>query len=590
MRAPGAGERGRRDLATDDRGVSVTVNHVLAIAITTVLVAGLVTAVGGIVDSQERQATSDQLRVVGERLATEVAAVSRLAHDGGSVSVTVAHRTRVAGSPYDAAVRTGGDCPSTVTAVACVRVETDGTAVHVGVSNATPVALAERGPGRFALSATGAGGGPGSAEPVWEVPLRVGVTEDVGERVVPREAVNATGPPPVIDLLRFLPEMPTSTDNVTLVANASDLDGSVESYQWDVNGNGTFAYTGKNKTLPPMAPGVYPVTLRVIDDESKETTASKTLRVAGLLYNNDSEALDRDGDDVPGGLGFSLSNEHASTVTLTHVFVDPDDDSIDELDAGGTGTDEVVVDSDLGTSDTDTGSVTIHDGGRIVALDGPIDVSAGADATVYLSEFRTGVNMTQQTVTVAVRYRSNGETYTSRFEVSPDTEAGLTTLFQTGFEPTWIWNDLDRHDFTHDGNGDGDTVGGEGAGGSSAAWLRGDTGGDAALAVQPGDDVDTDRFDQLNLSYWVKEGDDGIGAGPNTTEELRVEYLADNGTWVEADVVNATGTPGNVTTRDVGITDPAAFHPGFRFRFRVEGADDGEWFVDEVALTGRETT
>lgn len=103
----------RRRLAFDDRGVSVTLGYVLTLAITAVLVSGLLIAVGGFVSGQNERVTQSELDVVGQRLATEVEAADRLAEaGGGGPNVTVAVRSRlpetVAGRTYRIAVNETG--------------------------------------------------------------------------------------------------------------------------------------------------------------------------------------------------------------------------------------------------------------------------------------------------------------------------------------------------------------------------------------------------------------------------------------------------------------------------------------------------
>ena len=102
-------------LARDDRGVSTTLGYVLTLAITTVLVSGLLIAVGGFVSGQNERVTRSELDVVGQRLATDVEAADRLVEagsaDGGS-NATVVVRSRlperVAGRTYRVAVNESG--------------------------------------------------------------------------------------------------------------------------------------------------------------------------------------------------------------------------------------------------------------------------------------------------------------------------------------------------------------------------------------------------------------------------------------------------------------------------------------------------
>ena len=98
-------------LVRDDRGVSTALGYVLTLAITTVLVSGLLIAVGGFVSDQNERVTRSELDVVGQRLAADVEAADRLVEagsgDGGS-NATVVVRSRlpetVAGRTYRVAI------------------------------------------------------------------------------------------------------------------------------------------------------------------------------------------------------------------------------------------------------------------------------------------------------------------------------------------------------------------------------------------------------------------------------------------------------------------------------------------------------
>lgn len=70
----------------DDRAVSITVGYVLNLAIASILISGLLVAGGGLVESQTKQVTSDELAVAGHQLADELSSADRLVR-AGDVSV-----------------------------------------------------------------------------------------------------------------------------------------------------------------------------------------------------------------------------------------------------------------------------------------------------------------------------------------------------------------------------------------------------------------------------------------------------------------------------------------------------------------------
>jgi hypothetical protein len=99
------------DLRADTRGASIALTHVLAVGITTVLVAGLIIGTSGFLDDQRQRAARSGLETVGEQLATEVSYVEGHAADGARVSVATEHPSRVAGLPYLVALTDdGGRC------------------------------------------------------------------------------------------------------------------------------------------------------------------------------------------------------------------------------------------------------------------------------------------------------------------------------------------------------------------------------------------------------------------------------------------------------------------------------------------------
>jgi hypothetical protein len=92
----------RPSIHSDDRAVSVTVTHVLTIAITTILIAGLLTAATGLLDSEQNRAGNRELRSVGETLATELVTVSESAEDrqANAASLETNYPDRVVGDGY----------------------------------------------------------------------------------------------------------------------------------------------------------------------------------------------------------------------------------------------------------------------------------------------------------------------------------------------------------------------------------------------------------------------------------------------------------------------------------------------------------
>lgn len=93
----------RRRFASDDRGVSTAVGYVLALAITALLISGLIVAGGNFLDGQRDRVVRDQLNVLGERVASGVENADRMAgaaDDSPVVFVRVALPSRAASTQY----------------------------------------------------------------------------------------------------------------------------------------------------------------------------------------------------------------------------------------------------------------------------------------------------------------------------------------------------------------------------------------------------------------------------------------------------------------------------------------------------------
>jgi len=78
-------------IAADRRGVSTALGYTLTLSITAVLIAGLLTAGGTLVENQQRAVITDELTVTGQQLAGGFEDVDRLAGtmENGSVRVNV---------------------------------------------------------------------------------------------------------------------------------------------------------------------------------------------------------------------------------------------------------------------------------------------------------------------------------------------------------------------------------------------------------------------------------------------------------------------------------------------------------------------
>lgn len=91
----------------DERAVSVTATYALNLAIATVLIAGLLTVTGDLVEDRRGEAIRSELTVVGNRVAADLMSADRLAGagtDSADVRIETTLPGRVGGSHYTLAV------------------------------------------------------------------------------------------------------------------------------------------------------------------------------------------------------------------------------------------------------------------------------------------------------------------------------------------------------------------------------------------------------------------------------------------------------------------------------------------------------
>ena len=88
----------------DERAASITLNYVLAIAISAVLVTGLLIAGGNFVEGEQESVVRNELSVVGQRLAADVERVDRMVAAGDGITTARLNRslpTAAVGERYD---------------------------------------------------------------------------------------------------------------------------------------------------------------------------------------------------------------------------------------------------------------------------------------------------------------------------------------------------------------------------------------------------------------------------------------------------------------------------------------------------------
>lgn len=125
-----------------DRGLSVTITHVVTLAITTILVGLLLMGASTMVETETERAIETSLETTGERIAAEIGNVDRIASEGDEVRVTADHPRTVSNARYTVELLSSSTCedePMISDASSCLRLVTDDEDVAVYVPVATAV-------------------------------------------------------------------------------------------------------------------------------------------------------------------------------------------------------------------------------------------------------------------------------------------------------------------------------------------------------------------------------------------------------------------------------------------------------------------
>jgi len=86
-----------------NRAVSTTLSYTLSLAIASILVSGLLIAGGNFVESRQEQVIRDELEVIGQQVAADIARIDRLvvaADNDPTARLNHTFPTRVSGSTY----------------------------------------------------------------------------------------------------------------------------------------------------------------------------------------------------------------------------------------------------------------------------------------------------------------------------------------------------------------------------------------------------------------------------------------------------------------------------------------------------------
>jgi hypothetical protein len=188
------------------------------------------------------------------------------------------------------------------------------------------------------------------------------------------------------------------------------------------------------------------------------------------------------------------------------------------------------------------------------------------NATVTVSDGRLDVT--------AMSTLDNGKL--NFIEIEPVSSTGTgTTVLDSDFEGGLGQWEKFFQGSAHASNRDIGTAAGEGNGGSQAAKLEWVENG----GIQTDNTYDTSSAGEITVNYWI----DTTNIETDDSEEIRVQYRADDGDWETADTV----PPGvDSEARSVSITATDALHGTFKLRFLQNAADaSDEVYIDDVTIS-----
>ncbi len=115
-----------------------------------------------------------------------------------------------------------------------------------------------------------------------------------------------------------------------------------------------------------------------------------------------------------------------------------------------------------------------------------------------------------------------------------------------------------------------------------------------ALALNEGNIIVTTKSGRIagavpgaEISVWVRRGSDAFGEYPDAGEDLSLQYLADNGLWINLQNWAGGGIAGEIFQETIALPENA-LHANMRFRFNfapASGAGYDYWHIDDVVVT-----
>jgi chitodextrinase/FlaG/FlaF family flagellin (archaellin) len=244
-----------------------------------------------------------------------------------------------------------------------------------------------------------------------EYSVSVTVTSAKGVKSSDTATVNVTSSPPPVEIdpeaaINITPDNPDRKETVLFNGSGSqDIDGSISSYQWDLDNDGSFEQTGVEVSRSYDYIGEQDVVIRVTDDDGN---ADET--VGSVLITNSSDGGDGgdggdDGNDGGGSSAVTGTVEVNPEIDEAKVIsVDESGDVIETTTTNSFGEYEIDVDSSGDTIRVVTKNDTMVDGrGFYASAEREVDLSNAGGYTMDFN-FTDTVNATVNGDSVMVAY------------------------------------------------------------------------------------------------------------------------------------------------------------------------------------------
>jgi len=383
--------------------------------------------------------------------------------------------------------------------------------------------------------------------------------------------------PPTIDAISD--QTVTEGDSTTVPATADDPDGDTVSLSLSEAPDFVSLSNGELTIAPQSGDaGTYTVEVTA-DDGTTTTTESFQVTVEEPANQAPSAAVDVSPADPEVGedVTFSASDSTDSDGSIESYewdFGDGQTASGEEVthsyDDAGEYTVELTATDDDGATDTVTETITVSE--------------APNEAPTAAFDVSPSDPQVDETVTLDAEASNDadGEIDSYEWTITPPSGETEETLLDSDFED----GSLSDADWSHDAIEDSADAGVSDATSNSGSYSAYHLGGEGALVS---DELDASDADAVAVSYWIQKGSEAFSENPDAGEgeDLVVEYLDDQGDWVEVDRVEDTVEPGAEATETLTLSDDA-LHDGLQIRFRQQGASisDGDyWHVDDVSVT-----